>query len=81
VTRAFRRNGARPSEGEREENRIRSGDRSFVVPPPRTSTGQQEQEDVHLFFREVPRGSLASRWSVAALVRETGAPAAGLCLG
>jgi hypothetical protein len=79
--------GARPSEGEWEENRSRSGCCSFVVPPSRTATGQQEQEGPRcprghcLHFREAPSGGFTSSGSIMALARETGTPTTGLHLG
>jgi hypothetical protein len=78
--------GARPSEGEREEKGFYSGCCSFIVPPPRTATRQQEQEGLRcprghcLHICEASRSNFAFGGSIVALVGETSTPNASLHL-
>jgi hypothetical protein len=78
---------ARPSEGEREEDRFRGGCCSFITSPSWTTAGQQEQEGPRclwgrrLHFREAPSNGYTSSGAITALAGETGAPTAGLHLG
>jgi hypothetical protein len=77
---------ARPSDGEREEDRFCGGCCSFIISPPWVAAGQQKQEGPcylqgRRHSRKAPRGDSSSARPVVPLARGTGAPATGVYLG